>query len=94
MKALDKVFDTQVITGIGDKVHFQNDRNFIYEEEQTRKTVSSYNHYRRKSNRIYQSQSNGTLNDVSILNYIVQLILKNLTVKVLVEHQVIIILKS
>ncbi len=34
MKALDKVFDTQVITGIiGDKFHFiEAKENFLYEE--------------------------------------------------------------
>ncbi len=59
MKALDKVFDTQVITGIiGDKFHsIEAKRKFLYEEGKTdKKDVSKLHRYRRKSNRIYQSQ--------------------------------------
>ncbi len=69
MKALDKVFDTQVITGIiGDRISFHwSKENFLYEEgrKQTERQYQSYNCYRRKSNRIYQSQSEWNTDDVS-----------------------------
>ncbi len=59
MKALDKVFDTQVITGIiGDKFHFTEAKKISYmkKENKQKRRYQSYNRYRRKSNRIYQSQ--------------------------------------
>ncbi len=62
--------DTQVITGIiGDKFYFIEAKKISYKEE-GKKTdkkdgIKVTIAYRRKSNRIYQSQRNGTLNDVS-----------------------------
>ncbi len=62
MKALDKVFDTQVITGIiGDRISFHwSKENFLYERErkQTRKDgiKKSYNRYRRKSTNLSKSK--------------------------------------
>ncbi len=41
MKALDKVFDTQVITGIiGDKFHSLKQRKFLMKEKTDKKVVS------------------------------------------------------
>ncbi len=58
---LDKVFDTQVITGIGDKFHFIEAKKISYMKKERKlrqeRRYQSYNRYRRKSNRIYQSQS-------------------------------------
>ncbi len=60
MKALDKVFDTQVITGIiGDKFHFIEAKKIYMKKErkQTRKMASKLQSLQKKLNRIYQSQS-------------------------------------
>ncbi len=46
-----------------------------------RKTVSSYNRYRRKSSRIIKVKVNGTLNDVSKLQIIDSIDFENLTGK-------------
>ncbi len=61
MKALDKVFDTQVITGIiGDKFHsLRSKENFLYEEGKKtgkKRRYQSYNRYR-KSTENLSSQS-------------------------------------
>ncbi len=55
MKALDKVFDTQVITGIiGDKFYFiEAKENFLYEEGKQNRQEDGIKvtiRYRRKSN--------------------------------------------
>ncbi len=58
-KALDKVFGTQVITGIiGDKFHFIEAKKISYmkkERKQTRRN-QSYDRYRRKSTEFIKSK--------------------------------------
>ncbi len=69
MKALDKVFDTQVITGtlVINFYFIEAKENFLYEEGENRQesTVSKAIVTEENPNRIYQSQSEWTLNDVS-----------------------------
>ncbi len=61
MEALDKVFDTQVITGIDQLIEIsfhwsEKKENFLYEEEEERKRqerrYQSYNNIRRERNRL------------------------------------------
>ncbi len=83
MKALDKVFDTQVITGIiGDKAHFiEAKKNLcLYEEgrKRTRKTVSKLQSLQKKINQEFiKVQSEWNIERCGqVTNYMIQLILK------------------
>ncbi len=89
MKALDKVFDTQVITGIiGDKFHSLKQENFLYEEG--KKTKARKDGYQRsyivteenQQEFIKEVKVNGTLVMYQrFTSYMIQLILENLTGK-------------
>ncbi len=70
MKALDKVFDTQVITGIiGDKFHFiEAKKEFLMKKEENRQEKTGIKVTivtEENPTEIYQVKVNGTLNDVS-----------------------------
>ncbi len=74
MKALDKVFDTQVITGIiGDKFHFiEAKENFYMKKERNRqeRRYQSYTVTEENPTEFIKVKVNGTLNDVIKLQII------------------------
>jgi hypothetical protein len=86
MKALDKVFDTQVITGIiGDKFHFiEAKENFLYEEgKKTEKKDGIKVTIVTEENptEFLKVKVNGTLNDVSSYKLYDSIDFENLTGK-------------
>ncbi len=98
MKALDKVFDTQVITGIvvTNFISLEQE-SFLYEEgkKTDKKTVSKVTIVTEENpTEFIKSKWMEHWTVYQVTNYMIQLILKNLTSKFGLKHQVIIILKS
>ncbi len=86
MKALDKVFDTQVITGIiGDKFpHFIEAKRNLYEEGKKtgqERRYQSYTVTEENPTEFYQKSKWGTLNDVSSYKLYDSIDFENLTGK-------------
>ncbi len=99
MKALDKVFDTQVITGIiKDKFHFIEQKKISYMKKGRNRQERRYQSYTVTEEKSKQNLSKSKWmehwTDVSSYKLYDSIDFENLTGKFGLKHQVIIILKS